>query len=483
MPDDVTFESPTTGKVQVVPPEHWNEALKMGYKPHSHKVMYSPQGKRGMVANENLREYMKKGYNTTLEVKAPPLPPTALDKAMALKVGRPPGGGEEAMLAEGAPPAATALSTIGTAGALKTNPMAALKGLAGAVGGGAVGAGVGKHYFGEPGEIIGGLAGSAIGGYGLGSGKLSKIPTSRAELFELITGKAATPEPEVFDVSKSPGPYRGPSSVPKVEPEPMVSEVSKGPGKYRGPEQVRRLQEQAKTAVEKARIASEKADTAARKAVPVSESPSAYRGPESVERVGKVSEGPGPYTGPSSVPKPKPESVSPKTPVDPFAGMTPTSKPVGSAQLPPAGQPTPFPRVMTKAELAAAQAPPPQVRTSPFSGMTPTSKSIGSAELPAARGAQTPMPMVQKLPKARAAATPVEEAARVESPYDIHGREGSILSQGRELYKLGEEPDLNNPVHKKILNRLQTRSGPELRTMANNGDRFAAFILRNMPRP
>ena len=85
MPDDVTFESPTTGKVQVVPPEHWNEALKMGYKPHSHKVMYSPQGKRGMVANENLREYMKKGYNTTLEVKAPPLPPTALDKAMALQ--------------------------------------------------------------------------------------------------------------------------------------------------------------------------------------------------------------------------------------------------------------------------------------------------------------------------------------------------------------------------------------------------------------
>lgn len=63
--DEVQFKSPTTGAVQVVPPEHWDEAMKQGYTPTTHTVMYSPEGQRGMVPNEQLAEKMKAGYQTT----------------------------------------------------------------------------------------------------------------------------------------------------------------------------------------------------------------------------------------------------------------------------------------------------------------------------------------------------------------------------------------------------------------------------------
>lgn len=68
MPDgneQVTFQSPTTGAVQPVPIEHWDTALNQGYKPVSHKVMYSPDGNRGMVRNEEMPDYVKQGYQTT----------------------------------------------------------------------------------------------------------------------------------------------------------------------------------------------------------------------------------------------------------------------------------------------------------------------------------------------------------------------------------------------------------------------------------
>lgn len=63
--DEVQFKSPTTGAVQIVPSEHWDEALKAGYTPVTHKVMYSPNGDRGMVSNNQLAEKMKAGYQTT----------------------------------------------------------------------------------------------------------------------------------------------------------------------------------------------------------------------------------------------------------------------------------------------------------------------------------------------------------------------------------------------------------------------------------
>lgn len=60
--DEVQFQSPTSGAVQAVPPEHWDEAIKQGYKPTTHTVMYSPDGQRGMVHNSQLREKVNAGY-------------------------------------------------------------------------------------------------------------------------------------------------------------------------------------------------------------------------------------------------------------------------------------------------------------------------------------------------------------------------------------------------------------------------------------
>jgi len=67
MPDgeQVEFKSPTTGIVKVVPTEHWDEALKAGYAPVKHKVMYSPEGQRGLVPDAQLAEKMKAGYQAT----------------------------------------------------------------------------------------------------------------------------------------------------------------------------------------------------------------------------------------------------------------------------------------------------------------------------------------------------------------------------------------------------------------------------------
>lgn len=67
MPDgeQVEFKSPTTGVVKAVPTEHWDEALKQGYTPVKHKIMYSPEGQRGLVPNAQLAEKMKAGYQTT----------------------------------------------------------------------------------------------------------------------------------------------------------------------------------------------------------------------------------------------------------------------------------------------------------------------------------------------------------------------------------------------------------------------------------
>src|SRR5207302_1326540 len=60
----IPFQSPTTAKIQPVPPENWNDALQQGYKPTQHTVMYSPDGQRGMVPNEQAADYAKQGYKS-----------------------------------------------------------------------------------------------------------------------------------------------------------------------------------------------------------------------------------------------------------------------------------------------------------------------------------------------------------------------------------------------------------------------------------
>ena len=139
-----------------------------------------------------------------------------------------------------------------------------------------------------------------------------------------------------------------------------------------------------------------------------------------------VSQGPGPYTGPASAKAAK--SVMKPPPPSPFAPTaTSSAMPIGNAPLPevPQGTPTPFPTVQPKVKAAAA-----------------------GAEAPAAPNGESGIPTF-----------------------------------GKTLYQMGEEPNLSNPAHVKILKVLQTRSGSDLRALANQGDRFAAFVLRTMPRP
>ena len=174
-------------------------------------------------------------------------------------------------------------------------------------------------------------------------------------------------------------------------------------------------------------------------------------------------------------PVPKPEPA-------PFPGATSSATPTGNASLPPVpqGEPTPFPQVQKLSDIKAAQkaaakaaeaerkggmSKPPD----PFAGMTSSSTPIGNAPLPEVpQSSLTPFPPVQpKVAKAAAGASP----------------ETSLLSRGRTLVEPGAEPDLNNPTHVKMINDYQTMSGPKLRELANAGDRFAAFVLRHMPRP
>jgi hypothetical protein len=139
-----------------------------------------------------------------------------------------------------------------------------------------------------------------------------------------------------------------------------------------------------------------------------------------------------------------------------------------------------------------AKPPPTPPPPSPFAGMTSSAPGAvpTTATLPGVpQGSPTPFSLGRPggltpppSPSPEPAAIPVSAQPTIGSQIAERNK-SSILSRGRTLYQPGEEPDMNNPVHVKIINDLQTRSGPALRTMASAGDRFAAFVLRNMPRP
>lgn len=168
--DDVKFKSPTTGKVQAVPPEHWDDALSQGYTPTTHTVLRSPDGQRGMIKNEEIGDYLKQGFAPDPIGQArqdirniPKRPAGALDEQG--RIPNRPIAAEETMMAEGAPAGMTGMGILGTAALLKTNPAAALRMLAGSFGGAYAGGHAGKYLGGEKGEILGKMGGSLLGGY------------------------------------------------------------------------------------------------------------------------------------------------------------------------------------------------------------------------------------------------------------------------------------------------------------------------------
>jgi len=405
--DDIQFKSPSTGKVQTVPPEHWDEALNQGYTPTTHKVMYSPDGQRGMVPNAELRDYAKRGYQTTRE------------------------------------------TSVEAARRKSTGVMGALKGML-------------------PSDPTGGHS-PLEKEFWLGAPSFN--PTGPGTAYHALT----RPLPKDLPTGKVGGSavYRGASLVAPlagVDPESMEAASEHG----------------------------DTASVATQAAVPAA---LALAGPHIAKvlpsprnAVGKFI-----YTPEGRVMGLKEAAIRKGIP-DPYA-PTREAKAAGEAK---AKSHMEFAKRVSDIEDARQKelADWGKLKQQSESEHTAHTKNLADlekerqqeladwekfkeqhAESLMRRGAEQ-----AKLEKGRGKGQPPPPPAPpgttpTTSPTTPSTTKSSILSRGSTLYSLGEEPNPSNPVHVKIINDLQTRSGTELRAMAKNGDRFAAFVLRNMPRP
>jgi hypothetical protein len=198
-----------------VPQENWEEALAKGYKPVSHTVMYSPDGKRGMIPREQVSDYTKQGFLTSpLPPGSPlPIPPGMTEPS---PYGARYGGGfvksttgKEGTLGEYS--AAASVPFMAEAGGSlaqgirKGAPLIG-KTLLGSAGGATVLRPVGAEIggiFGPRGREIGGEIGAGAGalfGGGLAARGL-EVP-SRGYLGELLWGKKA-PIPEAGSIEEA----------------------------------------------------------------------------------------------------------------------------------------------------------------------------------------------------------------------------------------------------------------------------------------
>jgi hypothetical protein len=432
MPDDqVQFRSPTTGKVQAVPQENWDDALKQGYVPTTHKVMYSPDGKRGMVPNSDLKDYTKQGYQTT--------PKTQFEQ-----------------------------NVTGEGISLKGSGKATYETLKKSIPEGPDTSSVWNLLVGHPkfDPASGGIAQAA--GEAQSAAQRGDVSPVVAGLGSLV-GVSAQQQAENAAHGEG-GKIIGETGVPAGAAAlslaaPAISEsVPKVPGKIGTA-----LRTETGALKPSVHTAARVAGTAAGHML----------GVPGLGELGGYAIGPG--LADMIIPK-RPGGLPPP-PTNPFSPAAVSSAtPVGSAELPvPTGNPTPFPRVMTKAELAAqARAAAKPVPPNPFAGATSSAAPIGNAPLPAppAVPPTTTGAPVQGNVIRMGTGVGAEELATLPP----NGKT-SLLSRGRTLVEPGLEPDLNNPVHVKMINDYQTMSGPALRQLASAGDRFAAFVLRHMPRP
>jgi hypothetical protein len=230
---------------------------------------------------------------------------------------------DTAMLGLGAMGAGRTIAKQGLKAAVK--PL--VKGAIGATGGSAAGSYGGRaigNIFGNPeagaqiGATIGGLAGGFFGGMG---------------------NEPLPEEGPYVPASKSPGPYRGPSSIPKPAIEPTV--------------------------------------------VPAAQSPGAYRGPSSVTPPLGSQENPGFYAKLSTrMPK---AAVAESPQLNTFAGATPSNAPLSDVPLPAAGAYSP----PSLAIPGLSRAPAPPIKPSPFGNATPSNALNADIPIPQA-GAYKP---------------------------------------------------------------------------------------------
>lgn len=336
--DAVQFQSPTTGAVQPVPPEHWDEALKQGYKPTTHKVMYSPDGQRGMVRNEELRDYMQQGYQTTPKtqfekdrpgkgITAEGMGGEAFETLKGIPggflrnqlgadilhpskwpIGQAMREGAAGWQREGAP--GTRFDTVSRLGGAVTSGLGSLLGMSGERA-----AEAGER--GEGGKILGQAA----------------VPTALALAGPVVEKAASAARPALRNWAYKELPTTG---------RPTLTPSARGVGSLGG--------------------AGLGAITGGMTGVPggayIGGHTGLLAGPSLLERMIGAPElgdirNPGPF-GKIPMRAPRPTMQNPPSPPNPFQGMTPSRGPLGNAELPalPQGEPTPFPTVKSKSVLS-----------------------------------------------------------------------------------------------------------------------------------
>jgi hypothetical protein len=245
---------------------------------------------------------------------------------------------------------------------------------------------------------------------------------AKAKMDALAQGRTAPgpwrpgikPQPELGS-PENPGMFsKIPTTMPKVEPELGSSE---NPG-FHSKIPTRMPQPQVTPLSESPNFNINKQNALTGQSVPISESPN---------------------RGLKPAPKPGPPS--------PFPNATPTDKPIGNAEIPPAGSYNP-PRL--------AAAPPTPAPKPLFGNATATNQVVGNAEVPSFRGPSAPPRSVEYVNKYGSPSRPTE---------GLIVRHDSPPPPRRVTYQSAAQPDLLKKV------------------MSGDRDAIAEWDRRSLPRP
>ncbi len=494
MPDDsqVMFKSPTTGKVQAVPPGDWEELINAGYTPTTHKIMYSPGGKRAMVPNEEMKDYMKQGFQTA--------PKTQFEKNVT----------GEGFSLKGAPGAA--LSTVSKIPGAMLQQLDPTRGLTGAA---LTGLGVNPRG-GTMGERLG-----EVPAVGAAREAASEYQKSRQEgINPLQAGLSAgmagagsllgvsNEQQRALAEQGEGGQISGQSVVPAaMAAAPLARGAIKATGIPGRIAEGLRTEEGTGPIKPGVRTTAKIGGMALGHATHIpglGELGGYVLGPEIAETIIPRKGGAPPVAleSPESILAERQKRMAAYAEMnEDFANRTKqaikdSAKRVKDAEDARQKEITDWAKLdkVSEADHAAFQD-----RVSELEGerqkaladqerlmqqhaealnrrgaVKQAKTTVGATPSPEGRPSGLLPPPILAEPVLSKPTVGSEVAAKTKS---------SILSRGSTVYQLGEEPNPFDPVHEKIINDLQTRSGPELRKMAKAGDRFAAFVLRNMPRP
>jgi hypothetical protein len=256
------------GQLGDIPYERLHDALAAGFKIGVN--MTSPDGKPGVIPADRLQEAQKSGFKVVpYDIQGTNLPPIGtaarIAASMSQQLPRPPGGGEENVLRQGALPGA-ALFTVP---AMIANPGTAIAGLAGGAAGeygarkGAAALGLGEtgqQVAGIGGGLVGGIAGGGLYGAARNPAEFARgvldsswldALSHPTKIAETILRKIAGYGPDVPIGAERSGLIQQAIAENQAREAATAAEaakpvaVSKGPGPYTGPAAARLAARQA----------------------------------------------------------------------------------------------------------------------------------------------------------------------------------------------------------------------------------------------